>query len=65
MSVSFELTDDQRELRDLAHDFAEGRAAADRGRVRRALGFSGRPLGRAARAGLTSYAIPRSTAAGA
>ena len=23
MSVSFELTDDQRELRDLAHEFAE------------------------------------------
>jgi alkylation response protein AidB-like acyl-CoA dehydrogenase len=56
--ISFELTPEQRELRDLAHDFAErelrpiAREWDDREDCPREL------LGKAAALGLTSHAIP-------
>jgi alkylation response protein AidB-like acyl-CoA dehydrogenase len=53
--ISFELTDEQRALRALAHEFAERelRPVAPREQ------FPPDLLAKAARAGLTSYAIPR------
>ena len=58
MSVSFELTDDQRELRDLAHDFAERELRPIAAECDARSEFPNGLLERAARAGLTSYAIP-------
>jgi alkylation response protein AidB-like acyl-CoA dehydrogenase len=57
--ISFRLTDEQRELRALAHDFAarELRPVAAEWDARD--DFPPDLLGRAARLGLTSYAIPR------
>jgi alkylation response protein AidB-like acyl-CoA dehydrogenase len=60
--ISFELTPEQRELRDLAHDFAErelrpiARECDDREDCPPEL------LGKAAALGLTSHAIPVDTA---
>jgi alkylation response protein AidB-like acyl-CoA dehydrogenase len=56
--ISFELTDEQRELRDLAHDFAERELRPIAGECDAREEFPDDLLGKAARAGLTSYAIP-------
>jgi alkylation response protein AidB-like acyl-CoA dehydrogenase len=53
--ISFELTDEQRELRALAHEFAERELRPIAPREE----FPPELLAKAARAGLTSYAIPR------
>ena len=52
--ISFELTDEQRELQALAHDFAERELRPIAAREE----FPPELLAKAARAGLTAYAIP-------
>ena len=56
--ISFELTDEQRELRDLAHDFSERELRPIAGDCDAREEFPDGLLEKAARAGLTSYAIP-------
>jgi alkylation response protein AidB-like acyl-CoA dehydrogenase len=55
---TFDLSDDQRELRDLAHDFAEQELRPIAAECDARSEFPDGLLERAARAGLTSYAIP-------
>ena len=57
--VSFELTEEQRELRALAHEFAERELRPIAGECDARDEFPEGLLERAARAGLTSYAIPK------
>jgi acyl-CoA dehydrogenase len=59
VTVSFELTEEQRELRALAHEFAERELRAIAGECDARDEFPEGLLERAARAGLTSYAIPK------
>jgi alkylation response protein AidB-like acyl-CoA dehydrogenase len=56
--ISFDLTDEQRELRDLAHDFAERELRPMAVECDAREEFPDGVLEKAARAGLTSYAIP-------
>jgi alkylation response protein AidB-like acyl-CoA dehydrogenase len=58
VTPSFELDDDQRELRDLAHDFAERELRPIAAECDATSEFPAGLLGCAARAGLASYAIP-------
>ncbi len=57
--IAFDLTDEQRELRALAHEFAERELRPIAAESDRADSFSPGLLAKAAAAGLTSYAIPR------
>lgn len=56
--ISFTLTDEQRALRALAHDFAEAQLRPVAAEADRAGVFPDGLLGRAARLGLTAHAIP-------
>jgi acyl-CoA dehydrogenase len=56
--ISFELTDEQRELQRLAHEFAEQELRPIAAEFDEREAFPPDLLGEAARAGLTSYAIP-------
>jgi acyl-CoA dehydrogenase len=56
--ISFEPTDEQRELRKLAHEFAERELRPIAAEWDEREAFPPDLLGKAARAGLTSYAIP-------
>jgi alkylation response protein AidB-like acyl-CoA dehydrogenase len=56
--IGFEPTREQRELRELAHQFAERELRPIAGRCDEDEEFPSDLLGQAARAGLTSYAIP-------
>jgi len=58
MTVSFDLTHDQRGLRDLAHDFAERELRPVAAECDARCELPDDLLERAARAGMTSYAIP-------
>lgn len=57
--VSFELTDEQRELQALAHEFAERELRPIAGECDRRERFPDGLLEKAARVGLTSYSIPK------
>ena len=57
--ISFELTDEQRELQALAHEFAERELRPIAGECDRSDTFPLELLPKAAALGLTSYAIPR------
>jgi alkylation response protein AidB-like acyl-CoA dehydrogenase len=59
VTVSFELTDEQRELQALAHEFAERELRPIAGECDLRSEFPPELLGKAAAAGLTSYAIPK------
>src|SRR5881397_1647533 len=56
--ISFELTDEQRELQRLAHEFAERELRPIAREWDEREDFPPELLAKAARAGLTSYAIP-------
>jgi alkylation response protein AidB-like acyl-CoA dehydrogenase len=56
--MNFELSDEQRELQQVAHEFAERELRPVAGECDARSEFPDGLLGRAARAGLTSYAIP-------
>jgi alkylation response protein AidB-like acyl-CoA dehydrogenase len=56
--ISFELTAEQRELQQLAHDFAAGELRPIAGEWDEREEYPPELLAKAARAGLTSYAIP-------
>jgi alkylation response protein AidB-like acyl-CoA dehydrogenase len=57
--ISFRLTDEQRALQELAHEFAERELRPIAGECDAGNEFPADLLGKAARLGLTSYAIPR------
>jgi alkylation response protein AidB-like acyl-CoA dehydrogenase len=59
MPISFELTDEQRELQALAHAFAENELRPASAGADRADAFPDGLLGKAAAVGLTSMTIPR------
>ncbi|HKI92310.1 MAG TPA: acyl-CoA dehydrogenase family protein, partial [Gaiellaceae bacterium] len=56
--ISFALTGEQRELRSLAHEFAERELRPVAAEWDEREDFPPELLGKAARLGLTSYAIP-------
>jgi len=59
VGISFELTEEQRELQALAHDFAERELRPIAGECDARQHFPDGLVEKAARAGLTSYAIPK------
>jgi len=64
IGISFELTEEQRELQVLAHEFAERELRPIAGECDARHDFPAALLEKAARAGLTAYAVPKSYGGG-